>query len=661
MSTVLDSILTECEKAIIARKPIIWIRTDELELIHRIIASDRLVARVFKNKDQIAADLLYKDAVDFLEGQYLFSDSYSYQNNIRNVLTFPSVELFAKCISKKITDDYGVPRASDAKSAYPNLFVVCGDQREGRISEKKESAYLDVRSYIDRYIMEKDDNTTIASSTILFYGEQCTLPEYLQGYCAIVDEPFPEQAEIQMVVQKILKQENLPILDEGSASRIASYLSGFRLLEVERLIAFFLRYPQGENEPPIIFSDSEIDDDGKAITIKKLITEEKEQMLKKDQVLELVSTKSSGNAKIGGMEGFKQWLTEQMPSVCHSQQFILESGGRPCKGVLMCGIPGCGKSLAAQEVAAQAKLPLLRLEIGKLMGKFVGESEHNMDKAIKQAEAMAPCVLWIDEIEKGFGNGADNGSHGNDPTRRMFGALLTWLQECKAPVFVFATANSITGMPKEFFRSGRFDELYALYMPTYEECVDILKNQMERVNQRVKESMGKTIFEEAGKPEKWEKTVSNLFKEIQDGHYRYMTGADIEKIVNMALRQLWKDQKLTYPIDIKTVWKSALKKALKSTKVYADGRENLDSIATCYIRMLNNNFKPTVIHPLFKEEDYVVTYQNNGKVTVNVDALSEERSEQFTEYDRSMRIRIAERMRELGPTLEESSRRRLIG
>lgn len=660
MSAVLDTILAECEKAIIARKPIIWIRTDELELIHRIIASDRLVARVFKNKDQIAADLLYKDAADFLEGQYLFGDSHSYQNNIRNVLTFPSVDLFAKCISKKTTDDYGVPHASDAKSVYPNLFVICGDQREGRALEKIESAYLDVRSYIDRYIMEKDDNTTVASSTVLFYGEQCTLPEYLQGYCAIVDEPFPEQAEIQMVVQKILKQENLLPLDEGAAARVASYLSGFRLLEVERLMAFFLRYPQGENEPPIIYSDSEIDD-GKTINIKKLITEEKKQMLKKDQVLELVSTKNSDNARIGGMEGFKIWLAEQMPSVCHSQRFILESGGRPCKGVLMCGIPGCGKSLAAQQVAAQTKLPLLRLEIGKLMGKFVGESEHNMDKAIKQAEAMAPCVLWIDEIEKGFGNGGDNGSQGSDPTRRMFGSLLTWLQECKAPVFVFATANSITGMPKEFFRSGRFDALYALYMPTYEECVDILKNQMERVNERVRESVGKAVFEEADKTEKWKRTVSSLFWEIQDGHYRYMTGADIEKIVNMALRQLWKDQELTYPIDIKTAWKPALKKALESTRVYGDGHENLDSIAICYIRMLNNNFTPTVIHPLFKEDDYVVTYQDSGKVTVKIAELTQERSERFTEYDRSMRVRIAERMRELGPTLEESSLRRLIG
>ena len=143
------------------------------------------------------------------------------------------------------------------------------------------------------------------------------------------------------------------------------------------------------------------------------------------------------------------------------------------KGILLCGIPGCGKSLAAKLTAQTLDLPLLQMDMGNLMGGIQGQSEENMRKALGFAEAMAPCVLWIDELEKGFSGAKSSGNSDGGTFKRMFGTLLNWMQENMKPCFIFATANDIGGLPKELFRSGRFDELFAVYLPTAQECADI--------------------------------------------------------------------------------------------------------------------------------------------------------------------------------------------
>src|SRR5262249_15111905 len=128
------------------------------------------------------------------------------------------------------------------------------------------------------------------------------------------------------------------------------------------------------------------------------------------------------------------------------------------KGVLLLGVPGCGKSMCAKVVASEWHMPLLRLDIGRIFGGLVGSSEENMRKAIKVAEGVAPCILWLDEIEKGFAGMQSGGDSGT--TARVFGTLLTWMQEKSKPVFVVATANDIRSLPPELLRKGRFDEIF---------------------------------------------------------------------------------------------------------------------------------------------------------------------------------------------------------
>ena len=176
---------------------------------------------------------------------------------------------------------------------------------------------------------------------------------------------------------------------------------------------------------------------------------------------------------IGGLENLKEWF-KRKAVVYKDMERAKKFGVDMPKGVLIAGLPGCGKSLSAKAAAALFEVPLLRLDMGRLMGKYVGESESNLRQAIALAEAISPCVLWIDELEKAFAGIGGNGG-GADVTTRLFGNFLTWMQEKDNPVFVVATANVITKLPPELLRKGRFDEIFYVGLPNDEEREKIFR------------------------------------------------------------------------------------------------------------------------------------------------------------------------------------------
>lgn len=174
---------------------------------------------------------------------------------------------------------------------------------------------------------------------------------------------------------------------------------------------------------------------------------------------------------VGGLDLLKTWLDQRMGTFSSTK--AREFGLPEPKGLLLLGTPGSGKSLTAKTVAKRAKLPLLRLDAGRLFGGLVGQSEMQTRQAIEAAEACAPCVLWIDEIEKGLAGSSGGGDSGT--SARVFGAILTWLQDKTSPVFVVATANRINMLPPELLRKGRFDEIFYVGLPTKEEREEILQ------------------------------------------------------------------------------------------------------------------------------------------------------------------------------------------
>jgi len=183
------------------------------------------------------------------------------------------------------------------------------------------------------------------------------------------------------------------------------------------------------------------------------------------------------SADVGGLDALKSWLAARKAAFGSAKA---KAFGLPePKGLLLLGVPGCGKSLSAKTIAREWELPLLRLDAGKLFGIHVGQSEQQTRAAVEAAEACAPCVLWIDEVEKGLG-GANGSSGDSGTTQRVFGTLLTWLQEKTSPVFVVATANRVASIPPELLRKGRFDEIFFVDLPDKGEREEIARIHLDR-------------------------------------------------------------------------------------------------------------------------------------------------------------------------------------
>ena len=255
---------------------------------------------------------------------------------------------------------------------------------------------------------------------------------------------------------------------------------------------------------------------------KQLILKEKEQLVKKSSMLEIINFKESID-DIGGLETLKNWL-ERKAKIFKNLGKAKESGVDVPKGIMIVGMPGCGKSLTAKVTSSLFNVPLIRLDVGRLLGKYVGESEENMRKALDLAESISPCVLWIDEIEKAF---AGIGSGVSEVTTRLFGLLLTWLQEKENTVFVVATANDISNLPPEFLRKGRFDEIFFTDLPNVNERTDIIKIHLKKRNK-----FNRDI------------DIYKLAKET-DGY----NGADLEYIIKDTIEEAFINNKDTITTD----------------------------------------------------------------------------------------------------------------
>ncbi|EOS40129.1 AAA family ATPase [Schaedlerella arabinosiphila] len=286
-------------------------------------------------------------------------------------------------------------------------------------------------------------------TTFIFISPIVRVPKELEKYMVLLREDFLNEEEIRKVISDFMSENDLGSLYEGLLDEIVVAFKGLSELEIETILALD------------VSSRGKVDRE----TIQ-LIVEQKQQMIRKAGILEMIPV-SEGLEDIGGLDNLKEWL-EKKAVILKDMTKAKKYGVELPKGVLIAGIPGCGKSLNAKASAKLFEVPLLKLDMGRLMGKYVGESEANLRQAISLAEAISPCVLWVDELEKAFAGIGGNGG-GAEVTTRLFGQFLTWMQEKKSAVFVVATANDIMKLPPELVRKGRFDEIFYVKLPQKEE------------------------------------------------------------------------------------------------------------------------------------------------------------------------------------------------
>lgn len=375
-------------------------------------------------------------------------------------------------------------------------------------------------------------------AVIIIVSSIVKIPKELEKFITIVELEYPAQDEIKQQIKRFAEEQDAPISDELLEEMSMSF-KGLTEFEIESLLASAL----AQNG---MFTRQDL----------KLIFDQKQQMIMKSGILEMIPLKERPE-DIGGLENLKTWLRRKA-KVYKSINKAMDFGVDMPKGVLIAGVPGCGKSLAAKVTAQLFEVPLLRLDMGKIMGKYVGESEENMRKAISLAEAISPCVLWIDELEKAFA-GIDGS--GSEVTVRLFGTFLTWMQEKTSPAFVIATANDITKLPPELMRKGRFDEIFYVSLP----------NKTER----------RKIFEiHISKRRKSDLSSIDLDK-LVDKTEGY-SGADIEGVVKDAVETAFADDKPNITTDY-------IMTAIKSTHSLSEiMKDSLDKLSKEY---QNRKFK----------------------------------------------------------------------
>ena len=297
--------------------------------------------------------------------------------------------------------------------------------------------------------------------TLIILSPLLKLPPELEKEITVVDYQLPTLGDLDRLLEGIIQSVR-------SNNQIKTDLSP---LEREQLLkaASGLTSIEAEN----VFAKSIVEKRGFDINV---VLGEKEQIIRKSGILEYYRA-SEAFADVGGMDLLKEWMTQRTASFTDEAR---NYGLPEPKGILLLGVQGCGKSLCAKAIASLWRLPLLRLDVGKIFAGVVGSSEENMRKAIATAESVAPCILWIDELEKGFSGTQSSGMSDGGTTSRVFGSFINWLQDKKAACFVVATSNDVSQLPPEMMRKGRFDEIFFVDLPAAKERGEIFEIHLSK-------------------------------------------------------------------------------------------------------------------------------------------------------------------------------------
>lgn len=436
-------------------------------------------------------------------------------------------------------------------SQYEKQLIVIKNARLALDNDRHAIAKL-------RQLLNLIERHHAGKAAVLLVSESLQPPQEIEALLTQLKLPLPNLDEILAQIDQFGKAAGLEI-PVHLRSQAATRLCGLDLKEIERVIKLVSR-------------DSDVLDEN---SLKQML-QAKEQRIAQSGLLEMIQTNESLD-DIGGLQNLKTWLARKSQILKRLPEAQKARIQLP-KGCLIAGIPGCGKSLSAKVAAHEFGQPLLRLDIGAMLGKYVGESEHNMRRALALAEAVSPCVLWVDELEKAF-VGVNSGA--SEVSARLLGNFLTWMQERSSPVFVIATANDVTITPPELLRKGRFDEIFYVGFPSLKERQDILSIHLRKLGQdgtetgtgwvsgRLKSNESTKEFDMFGLGAAVAVAVASAvsrLKEPTNGFdlstlarlCRDFTGADIQNALNDALETAFLDGRSLQQTDLEAAIKQTV-------------------------------------------------------------------------------------------------------
>lgn len=337
-----------------------------------------------------------------------------------------------------------------------SVFVLCDFHHYMRSGENNNS-YETVR--LMRDLLPQLKNGAVRR-TVIIVSPTLTIPDEMQKEMSVIEFPLPTEEELESVIDQLIRDHGLR---DGMTAAEKRCLAN---------VALGMTMEEAEN----VFSRAIIEGGGTLdLGALPIVMEEKKQVIRKSGLLECIDSKVSID-EVGGLEILKNWLRKRSgawnPAAVSQYRLPMP------RGVLVTGVPGCGKSLTAKATSAMWGLPLVKFDFGRVFSGLVGSSEENLRRAIATAEAMAPCVLWIDEIEKGLAGGI--GSADGGTSARVLGTFLSWMQEKESMVFIIATANDISALRPELQRKGRFDEIFFVDLPGFTERKEIFKLHVEK-------------------------------------------------------------------------------------------------------------------------------------------------------------------------------------
>jgi ATP-dependent 26S proteasome regulatory subunit len=356
------------------------------------------------------------------------------------------------------TEDGAVRQANDPLEA----VTAAGELPENSIVLLRDfHAFLqDANPVLVRALKDELQRAKTRGKCLLILGCRQVLPAELEREFVLLDFSLPGRPELGTVLDAICGSAGLEVPRGADRDQILDAATGMTTTEAEN--AYALAVIESRTVSP------------------EVVAREKAASVKKNGLLEVVAIKA-GLDDIGGLDVLKQWLVTRKDAFSQeARQYGLPSP----KGLLIVGIPGTGKSLAAKATATVFGRPLLKLDMGRIFAGLVGQSEGNLRSVIQIAEAVAPCVVWLDELEKGLAGSKSSGSTDGGTSARVFGSFISWMQEKTSPVFVVATANDVTQLPAELLRRGRFDEMFFVDLPNTEERRAIWEIQISRYGRR---------------------------------------------------------------------------------------------------------------------------------------------------------------------------------